>query len=477
MIAVAVVVVGGAAAFLVVRARTSAPSAAPGPAAVAPTAELPDPDTSRMQPRVRAVVEEARAAVVARPDEATAWARYGGVLDAHGLFAEAEACYRQTLALAPEDFTAHYLVAIVAEMRGGDPEETIALFRRASELEPEFPPVFYRLGEALARQGRLEEASSAFRRAIELEAALAVAHRGLGQVLVQLGEAETAIDHLRTAEALTPGDVAVYTALAQAYTQLGDADQAETFADRARTAGSTLTLPDPIRFGVRALSVSSEVCLERGQEAMRSGDFDAAIRDFTIVAETRPDDVEIQNLLGRAYANKRAYDDARRHLERALEIDETHAPSHFALSHIHRNSGRPAEALHHLERASELRPFNATYATKLASLLAVLDHAEEAIAAYEQAAALGALPARDQRAWAETLVRLERYDEALAQYEVLIGIQPENTDAYFAMGLIHERAGRVDEARASYAIAARLDPAHAAARRLVELDGGAEPPP
>ena len=109
-------------------------------------AGVPDPDTSAMQPRGAARLRSARQEVLKQPGSAEAWGSFGAVCDAHQLYDEAALCYRRARALAPGDFPWPYLLANIREFQGAAADDVAALLREAAQLEPDFPPVFFRIG-------------------------------------------------------------------------------------------------------------------------------------------------------------------------------------------------------------------------------------------------------------------------------------------------------------------------------------------
>ncbi|MCH8037825.1 MAG: tetratricopeptide repeat protein [Proteobacteria bacterium] len=251
--------------------------------------EIPNPDTAPMQPRVAQLFGEARQAVVRRPDSAEAWGRFGAVYDAHGLYDGAIACYRKALALAPNDFRFIYNLGMVLEWSGDTSEEPLNLLQTAVRLEPDYPPVFVRLGDTLARAGRRREARDAYRRATELDPNFAIAHRSLGQVLLALDDVNTALAHLERAAQLMPNDGLVFAALAQSYLRLGQRQLADAAVEKSRRLPSNLALPDPIRYWVVSLGISSEICYERGKGLLRAGDYVGATGTLTfetVLSET-----------------------------------------------------------------------------------------------------------------------------------------------------------------------------------------------
>ena len=332
--------------------------------------EIPNPDTAPMQPRVAQLFGEARQAVVRRPDSAEAWGRFGAVYDAHGLYDGAIACYRKALALAPNDFRFIYNLGMVLEWSGDTSDEPLNLLQTAVRLEPDYPPVFVRLGDTLARAGRRREARDAYRRATELDPNFAIAHRSLGQVLLALDDVNTALAHLERAAQLMPNDGLVFAALAQSYLRLGQRQLADAAVEKSRRLPSNLALPDPIRYWVVSLGISSEICYERGKGLLRAGDYVGAIADLTIVEEVRPDNPHVQLYLGTAYLKTGQQELARAHLFKAVQLKDDLVQAHARLGSLLSAQGQLDEAIRHYRRALFYAPNDADLQASLARALA-----------------------------------------------------------------------------------------------------------
>ncbi len=317
---------------------------------------VPDPDTSLMQPRVAHRLREARQAVRRQLDSPEAWGRFGAVCDVHELYDYAEPCYRHAYALAPNDFRWPYLLAYVRELQGADVAETTRLFQKAAELEPEFPPVFFRIADALMREGKLDDARDNYQRAIELDPTLAVAHRGLGQALIALGDPRTALHHLERAVQFGQEGRAVFAAMAQAYTRLGDFHRAKEAGQKSRRLSSVLALPDPVRFEVEALGISSKHCYDRANTLMQSGDYAAAIDQWKIAEESLPNNPPLHHRLGISYMRTGRPALAIEHYRQAVELDPKLANSHFNLGRALEQLGRVDEAIEHYRRAVQIDP-------------------------------------------------------------------------------------------------------------------------
>ncbi len=120
-------------------------------------------------------------------------------------------------------------------------DRAIALFERATELDPNYAAAWASLGGALQLKGSflsindfLTRAIEVLRKAIAIQPTLAEAHAWLGMSQLNLGRVEEAIASLREAVALEPDNGQVHQALARAlWMGLGHVDEAIEHLRRA----------------------------------------------------------------------------------------------------------------------------------------------------------------------------------------------------------------------------------------------------
>jgi superkiller protein 3 len=106
----------------------------------------------------------------------------GGALNAQKKPDEAIACFRKAIELDPKLANAYSnLGAVLAQQ--GKPDEAIACYRKATEVDPKHVNAYSNLGSALANQGKLDDAVAALRKALELDPTHAKANSNLGDVL------------------------------------------------------------------------------------------------------------------------------------------------------------------------------------------------------------------------------------------------------------------------------------------------------
>src|SRR5438270_14055717 len=84
-----------------------------------------------------------------------------------GRLPEAEASYREILAVDPGSVDAWHLLGILSQ-QGGKREEAKACLSRALNLNPDNPEARYNLGLVLLSDGKPDEAVDCFERAITL---------------------------------------------------------------------------------------------------------------------------------------------------------------------------------------------------------------------------------------------------------------------------------------------------------------------
>ena len=125
-----------------------------------------------------------------------------------------------------------YLVAEEAEEQGRD-SEAIDLLRRATDIAPEEPDLWHRMGGVLVRQGQWLAGLAAFRTALKLHPDFVAAMIGAGSVSYRLGGLNAAEGYFRHAAELAPGAAEPLAALAAIAAQRNRPQDARSLAERA----------------------------------------------------------------------------------------------------------------------------------------------------------------------------------------------------------------------------------------------------
>ncbi len=122
-------------------------------------------------------------------------------LKAHqaGQRAQAEALYRQALAVDPRHADSMHLLGVTLEMAQPNTDEPLNLIQRAIALNPNVPEYYCNLGLFLAGRKQYQKSVDAFRRAITLRPQYSTAYCHLGNVLHDMGRLEESANAYRQA--------------------------------------------------------------------------------------------------------------------------------------------------------------------------------------------------------------------------------------------------------------------------------------
>jgi tetratricopeptide (TPR) repeat protein len=127
---------------------------------------------------------------------------------------------QKALALSPNLPLAHFMVGEVALFKS-NLDQAITAFEAERRINPDYAPVYDRLGDAYLRSERLDDAQQALTKAIALDTSLTGAFIKMGKVLLRKQDLPTAVMYLKHAEKMDSEDFTAHTLLSQAYHKMG----------------------------------------------------------------------------------------------------------------------------------------------------------------------------------------------------------------------------------------------------------------
>ncbi len=149
----------------------------------------------------------------------------------HGRLSEAEAGYRDTLRLDPNNPDALHLLGVILASRG-NAAQGIELITRALERNPNSKEAHLNLANILAGALRMSEAEHHFHEAYRRDKTYADAANGLGGTFLHRGRYSEAEPHLRAALALAPHSAPVLLNMGMLMDATGRFDDAIGFYER-----------------------------------------------------------------------------------------------------------------------------------------------------------------------------------------------------------------------------------------------------
>lgn len=364
-----------------------------------------------------------------------------------GRLGEAEALYRQILAVQPNHADALHFLGVIAHQVGRS-DLAVEWIQRAVSLNPNEPGAHTNLGEAYRALGRLDEAIASYRRALALKPDEPAALNNLGNALRQRGQLPEAIAAFESALRLAPDYAEAHNNLGVALAESGLQDQAIA----------------QYRQAIDLLPGYADARNNLGNSLRDQGRWDAAIAEYRRLIASRPDHAEAHNNLGVVLAEQGQMEEAIAQCRRATELKPGYTEAWVNLGNFLANHGDVPGAVHAYRGALEQDPKNAKTLCKLASLLVRHGEQEEAISICRRALEWAPDDADVFNNLGAAYQALGKLDEAVDAFRETLRCDPRHAVAWNNLGNTFCDQGRVDESIAAYRESLRLDPDNLAVR-------------
>jgi len=256
-----------------------------------------------------------------------------------GRLAEAEAIYRQILAVNACDPDCLHLLGMI-ELQRGNHELAVSMIRQAIANMPDEAAYHSNLGIIFQTQGKLDEAAACFEHALGLNPGWAEVHINLGNILQLQGRLDEAAACQQRALILKPE-------CAEAHSNLGNIRQAER------------KLPEAVALFEQALALRPnyvDAHNNLGTALLEQDKIDEAVAHFERALALMPDFAVAHNNLGCALARLDQSEEAKAHYELAVILKPDYANPHHNLGNILVEEGKFDEAMVHFDRAIALKP-------------------------------------------------------------------------------------------------------------------------
>jgi tetratricopeptide (TPR) repeat protein len=231
-------------------------------------------------------------------------------------FADAEKIYRQILAQRPDCAEAYHMLGILA-WRSGRNDIAMQLIDRAIAIRPTVQ-AYCDLGVIAGASGRSPEAIAAYRKAIELDANFPPALSNLANALRATGNSREAVDLCRRAVALKPDFVEAHNNLANALMNQKEPTQALAAARQA----------------IRLRPNFPEAHNNAGNALFDLHDHAGAIDEYRIAISQRPDFAQAYNNLASALYAAGRLDEAVAACRAAIQLQPDFPLAHWTLAMV-----------------------------------------------------------------------------------------------------------------------------------------------
>lgn len=275
------------------------------PAGGVALAAIPEQELTAVDAQAQARMRETRErldGLLAAPDPAplelaAVYGRLGALYAAHRLSAAAASAFANACALDPGDFNWAYYAAHLA-LDFGEPTAALERLAQAQVIDPEYPTLALRRGEALLGLNRLDEARAAYELALAQPGQRAAALYGLAQIDLLHRAWADAADRLREVLELAPQANAARYGLGQALLRLGQRDAAREYLDQVGTVKPDY--PDRLVDELHALQGGAGFHFEQAMAAVNRGEDARAVVEFAAGLEQAPDNARARTSYGRS---------------------------------------------------------------------------------------------------------------------------------------------------------------------------------
>ncbi len=424
--------------------------------------EPPEPgDLDGTDPAIVELFESTVAEVRQSPRSSGGWQKLGMVYQAHGRLEPALECYRQSLALEPNDARSRYFLAL-AEERLGRIDAAVTELERVTELEASYAPAYWRLGLLRLDSGDIDAASRSIERARELAPDDRAATLALARVELQTPRPAAAAELLEEHLAALPEDGYARFLLGRAYRQLGRSDDAKRELTRGR--GSQPPWRDPWADEVDAERTGFRAELDAAI-ARLGPEPEQAVSEFERLRAQEPDNVGLLINLGIGYRVTERLDDSAETLREAVRLQPARPLAHLQLavtySALARQSKQAAileRALSHVRQAIKLRPTSPRGYAVQADLLTLGSRLDAAVASFLRAADFEP----DNPEWpyhaASLRIRQSRWQDAVPLLERCVLMAQDSVQMLFMLGASQANSGQLATAEATLERALTLAP-------------------
>ncbi|WP_051497750.1 tetratricopeptide repeat protein, partial [Candidatus Contendibacter odensensis] len=367
--------------------------------------------------------------------------------------AEAEAIYRQILAIQPYHSDALHLLGLIYHQRGhhqqasellhqaiaknsnnaryhfhlgiiftslNQLEQSIACYQKALRLQPGFVEVYMNLGIVLKDLGRLEEAEQVFCDLTVIQPNNFKAFNNRGVVLKELKRIDQAIQCYHNALRLNTDYAEAYNNLAVALQETGRLMEAEDCYHRALVIN-----PD-----------YAEAYSNLGVVLMNMGRNDEALTSFKKALLLNPKQVEILNKLGNIFRDMGFFKKAEENYQKALELNPSYADAYRNLASNLVLEGHFDEAIINYRKAITINPSMFEAYNDLGILFRNMDCLKESIKYYQQALCINQRYAEAYNNLGVSLKENHQLQEAIINYRHALSIKPDYMDAHRNLGSV-----------------------------------------
>lgn len=400
-------------------------------AAVIETHLLPAPSSKGLHPELSNRIADLNKRSTQGPNRVDSLALLSTLYHANGYLNRAWQGYRILIELDKKNPLWPYRLATIVSSFG-QLNDSLALYQKTIEHDPEYLPSYIHLGDTLLKLNRYDEAKSVFQSVYEKMPTNPFALFGLARIALaenDTAQAKRLLESARRSNNRIGGDL-----LADIYERLGEKSKARALLHDV-TWSSHIDTPDPWVDDIVSDCYDSFEVAMAGGKAGRAGNTVRAIQLLNKAIALDPLDHNAYNHLAELYVDQGDLDQARKTYENCIKTLPTFSEGWSGLISVEMKSGNQS-------RASEL--------------------IDQAIAKCPESYVINNYKG-------EALINVNRLKEAIPYFETTIRLVPNNAVGYNYLARIYLKMGENRKALEQLQKALKAEPSNPLSLELITI--------
>lgn len=383
---------------------------------------LPTPSAKGLHPELGDRIADLNKRSIEGPNHVNSLAELSRLYHANGYLNRAWQNYRILIEIDDDNPLWLYRLATIVS-NFGQLDDSVDLYRRAIELDPEYTPSRIHLGDTLLKLNRYDEAKSVFQAVYDIGPTNPFALFGLARVALAQSDIKTAqrlLESARKSNRRIGGDL-----LADIYETLGATPKARALLHNV-TWSSHIDIPDPwIDDLVSDCYDSFEVAMAGGR-AGRAGNTARAIELLKKAISLDPLDQNAHNHLAETYVAQGDLNQARLAYEACIKVSPAFDRGWAGLISVELKSGNQTRAAELIDQAIAKCPESYVINNYKGEALINNNRSEEAIPYFKTTTRVAPEKAVGYNYLARAYLNMRENRKALEQLQKALKAEPSN---------------------------------------------------
>ncbi len=390
--------------------------------------EIPSLEFVGLAPVVQTALTHAEQAVLSNPSDSSKVGELGMYYFNAGCPLAAASCFRYASKLEPGAMRWQYYLGL-AFKDAYNTSESIKAFEAAQKLDPQYAPVQAELGGMIVKTDPAA-AEELFKKAEQLNPKEPRVYFGLGECARLRGDHEEAIRQYRKALALAPGYSDVHQSMTQSLKALGRESEASLHRNVRSTGRSPVTREDPLLLDLLRRATAGRQLFDLASALTEAGQVVQAIETLQAALEKDDTDPSARAALGLLYGMTGQKQEAVIQFRAVLNRRPNDFQSVLNLAGALTNAGEYAEAEPLYVEALNREANNRRAISLYSRHLLLQGQREEARQYFEKLVQLNPNDPEGLFESAVALVCLQQNEAAVNQYKRVTAMRPDSTNTF-----------------------------------------------